>query len=204
MLSGMKDFRYPIGTFTAPDQITPDIRSSWIEEISALPGKMRAAGAKLTEDQLQTPYREGGWTLRQVIHHTADSHMNAYIRFKWTLTETNPVIKAYDEAKWAELSDTQDTPIETSLKLLGALHERWVYLMSGMSDKDFKLSFIHPEKLASAAAATGLSAEELVKNIASPDIADYVMSLEKVVGLYAWHGNHHLAHVTTTLELMGW
>jgi hypothetical protein len=140
-----------------------------IEEIAATPQLMRKAIEGLTERQLNTPYREGGWTVRQVVHHVADSHMNSYIRFKLALTEHEPTVKPYDEAKWAELIDAKDAPIELSLQLLEGLHRRWVILLQSLSDEDVKKQFTHPE--------LGL------------------VSIDKYIALYAWHGKHHVAHI---------
>ena len=141
--------------------------------------QMRSAVAGLNEGQLETPYRAGGWTVRQVVHHVADSHLNSYIRFRWTLTEDTPTIKAYDETRWAELPDAKTAPVEVSLKLLESLHVRWVYLLETLDDEAFKRSFVHPE--------TG---EEI--------------SLERNLALYAWHGRHHCAHITALRERNGW
>ena len=132
----------------------------------------------MNNEQLNTPYRDGGWTVRQVIHHASDSHLNAYIRFKLALTESEPTIKPYDEAAWAELSDTRDTPIEVSLSMLENLHERWVRLIGAMSAADFARQFRHPE--------LGL------------------VPLEKNLALYAWHGKHHAAHITSLRERNQW
>jgi hypothetical protein len=139
---------------------------------------LRAAIAGLNDEQLNTPYRDGGWTVRQVIHHVPESHMNAYIRFKLALTEHEPTIKPYDEAAWAETADVRDTPLEVSLVLLENLHKRWVLLLNSMSDADFLKQFHHPE--------IG------------------VVPLEKNLALYAWHGKHHTAHITTLRERMQW
>jgi len=139
---------------------------------------LRAAVAGLNEEQLNTPYRDGGWTVRQVIHHVPESHMNAYIRFKLALTENEPTIKPYDEAAWAETADVRDTPIEVSLTLLDNLHKRWVVLLKSMSDADFAKQFRHPEL--------------------------GVVPLEKNLALYAWHGNHHAAHITSLRERKQW
>src|ERR1700688_4681658 len=128
-----RDPRYPIGPFHAPESISPATRDGYMETIAAAPARLRDAVRGITAKQIDTPYREGGWTVRQVVHHIPDSHMNAYIRFKMALTETEPVIKPYDEAAWAQLRDTADTPIETSLALLAALHQRWTVLMRGLS-----------------------------------------------------------------------
>jgi hypothetical protein len=139
---------------------------------------LRAAAAELSEDQLNTPYRPGGWTVRQVIHHVPESHMNAYIRFKLALTENEPTVKPYDEAAWAELSDVRDTPIGVSLALLDNLHDRWVRVLRSMRDADFAKQFRHPELGA--------------------------VSLEKNLALYAWHGKHHVAHITSLRERNRW
>jgi hypothetical protein len=139
---------------------------------------LRAAVAGLNEEQLNTPYRDGGWTVRQVIHHVPESHMNAYIRFKLALTEDDPTIKPYNEAAWAETADVRDTPVEVSLALLDNLHNRWVVLLKSMSDADFSKQFRHPE----------LGVVPLVKNLA----------------LYAWHGKHHVAHITSLRERKQW
>jgi hypothetical protein len=140
-----------------------------IEDIAATPQRMRKAVEGMTEQQLNTPYREGGWTVRQVVHHVPDSHMNSYIRFKLALTEREPTIKPYDEAAWAELIDAKNAPIETSLQLLEGLHDRWVMLLRSLSDDDVKKQFTHPE--------LGL------------------VSIDKYIALYAWHGKHHVAHI---------
>lgn len=174
----MTDPRYPTGKFVPPDQPTKDSRNRAIDVIAETPDRLRAAVQGLNEDQLDTPYREGGWTLRQVVHHVPDSHMNAYIRVKLALTEPAPVIKPYDEAMWATLSDTTAVPIDVSLNLLEALHRRWVALLRSMTDDDFRREYVHPE--------TGRH------------------TLDYLVALYAWHGPHHVAHITTTRQRMGW
>jgi uncharacterized damage-inducible protein DinB len=161
-----------------PDKITPALRQSAIEKIAETPAKIRAAIKGLSESQLDTPYRDGGWTIRQVVHHVPDSHLNAYTRFKLALTEDVPTIKPYDEARWAELPDSRDTPIDTSLSLLGALHDRWVRLLRSMPDADFQRKLKHPEH--------------------GP------MSLDTVLAMYAWHGRHHVAHITSLRERQGW
>ena len=161
--------RYPIGTFEHTEPVGTDRLSAWIGEIEALPAQMREAVAGLTDRQLDTPYRPGGWTVRQVIHHVPDSHVNAYVRFKWALTEDEPAIKAYDEVAWAELGDVRSVPVSASLDLLSALHARWVGLMRTMTDEDWSRRLLHPENGA--------------------------MVLREMAGMYAWHGRHHLAHV---------
>ena len=149
-----------------------------IEEISVVPMRMREAISGLTPAQLDTPYREGGWTLRQVVHHVPDSHLNAYIRFKLGLTEDMPTIKPYDEARWAELADTHETPVKTSLAMLEALHDRWVRLLKSMKAADFQRRITHPE--------------------------NGVMTLDAMLGDYEWHGRHHVAHITSARERNGW
>ena len=149
-----------------------------IAEIAATPGALRSAVAGLSRDQLETPYRPGGWTVKQVVHHLPDSHLNAYARFKLALTEDEPTIKTYDEAKWAELSDSQRVPVEVSLDLLDALHMRWVTLLRGMDAADYRRGLNHPER--------GL------------------MTLSQLLGLYAWHGRHHVAHITALRSREGW
>ena len=174
----MSDPRYPVGTFQRRDVLTPEQRAQCIKEIAAVPRAMRDAVAGLTPEQLETPYREGGWTLREVVHHVPESHMNSYMRFKFALTEETPTVKPYDEALWAKTPEVRDTPIETSLMLLEALHDRWVRLLRSMSADDFQRTLNHPEN--------GL------------------MTLDAMLALYAWHGRHHVAHITTTRQRNGW
>ena len=170
--------KYPVGKFSFPSSTSPAQRDQWIEEIAATPSRLRAAVGGLTAEQIETPYRPGGWTVRQVIHHVPESHMNAYIRFKLALTENEPTIKPYDEAAWANLPDVAVTPIEPSLALLDALHDRWVRLLRQLSDADFARTFRHP--------ALG------------------VIRLDGNLALNAWHGKHHTAHITSLRERMGW
>jgi uncharacterized damage-inducible protein DinB len=174
----MTDPRYPTGRFVPPDTPTSESRTRAIDTIAETPAKLREAVGGLDEDQLDTPYRADGWTLRQVVHHVPDSHLNAYIRTKLALTEPGPVIKPYDEAAWATLADTTAVPIDVSLNLLEALHRRWVTLLRSMREDDFRREYVHPE--------TGRHA------------------LDHLVALYAWHGLHHVAHVTSTRERNGW
>ncbi|MFD2561657.1 YfiT family bacillithiol transferase [Aquimarina rubra] len=164
------NLQYPIGKFECPDTITRKHISEWIKDIEELPVKIAELVCDFNDDQLETPYRPGGWTARQVIHHIHDSHHNGYIRFKWALTEDTPVIKAYYEDRWAELFDTKSAPINLSLDLIKALHAKWVYFLKGLSDTDLEKIFIHPE-------------------------GDVEISLAEDIGIYAWHGNHHLAHL---------
>ncbi|HUJ39631.1 MAG TPA: putative metal-dependent hydrolase [Candidatus Acidoferrales bacterium] len=175
----MSDLSYPIGKFQWSGSATPEDRRRHIAAIAAAPAKFRAAVAGLTPSQLDTPYRPGGWTVRQVIHHLPDSHMNAFIRCKLALTESQPTIKPYDEKLWANLADAADTPVETSLALLDALHARWVVLLRAMEPEDFSRLMIHPEH-------------------AAP------LSLDWILALYAWHGAHHTAHITALRQRMGW
>ena len=204
----MTDDRYPIGKFAPPETITAETRKTWINEIAAAPENFRAALDGLNDDQLDTPYREGGWTLRQVAHHVPDSHMNAFIRFKWTLSEDLPTIKAYDEASWATLPDVGNTPIETSLHLLEALHQRWVVLLRNMTGEDYQRAFIHPEflpenfQMSEKASTDWLHLETASAGRGS--LPPYIFLLEKVLGLYAWHGKHHTAHITALRDRMGW
>ncbi|MBT2738462.1 YfiT family bacillithiol transferase [Bacillus sp. ISL-7] len=171
------DMKYPIGKFQFDGDITKGVTKDWINEIEELPSLLRDAVKYLDNEQLDTPYRSGGWTLRQVIHHLADSHMNAYVRFKLALTEEKPVIKPYDETKWAELSDYK-LPIDISLSLLEALHKRWTNLLRSLSPADMEKTFIHPD-----------SGE---------------VSVGKNIGIYAWHGRHHLAHITSLCSRKSW
>jgi uncharacterized damage-inducible protein DinB len=167
-----------VGRFRRPESLDEAERRRAIDAIASTPAKLRAAVAGLTDVQLETPYRPDGWTVRQVVHHVSDSHMNAYIRFKLALTEDEPTIKPYDEARWAELADTRDTPIDSSLALLDRLHDRWVRLLRSMSAEDFARRLKHPEM--------------------------GVQRLDQVLALYDWHGRHHVGHVTSLRERMGW
>jgi uncharacterized damage-inducible protein DinB len=159
-------------------EVTPAKRQQAIEEIAATPGKLREALLNLVDEQLDTPYREGGWTVRQLAHHVPDSHMNAYVRWKLALTETEPTIKPYEEKAWAELVDAK-MPVSVSLQLLRALHERWVELIRGMKEEDFARTFKHPEQPG-------------------------VQTVDWMLFLYAWHGRHHVAHITELRKQKGW
>nr|WP_308858303.1 bacillithiol transferase BstA [Paenibacillus sp. R14(2021)] len=175
----MERLRYPIGTFDHTGDISETQRKAWIEEVAALPAGLRGAVTGLSPEQLDTPYRDGGWTVRQVVHHVADSHMNSFVRFKLALTEEHPTIRPYYEERWAELPDSLDTPVELSLTLLDALHERWVKLLSRMSAAEYARGFRHPS-----------SGEDI--------------RLDYNLGSYAWHGKHHLAHITELAKRSGW
>lgn len=175
----MTDLRFPVGKFQMEDDnLTDEERRQLIEQIAETPDRLREAVGGLSDEQLDTPYRPEGWTVRQVIHHVPDSHLNSYIRLKLALTENEPTIRPYDEAQWARLPDSQETPVEVSLKLLDALHQRWVILLRALTPADFQRAFRHPE--------LGL------------------VSLNKYLALYAWHGRHHVAHITSLRERMRW
>src|SRR5208337_4366508 len=165
----MSDPRYPIGKFSYDGPPSEQQRKKLIDDIEQAPAALRAAVRGLSPQQIETPYRDGGWTVRQVAHHVPDSHMNAYIRFKLALTEDEPTIKPYMEDRWANLADSRSTPLEVSLALLDALHERWVRLLRSLQPADWKRAFRHPEL--------------------------GVMPLEKALAMYAWHGRHHVAHI---------
>jgi uncharacterized damage-inducible protein DinB len=174
----MSDLRYPIGKFSYEGPLGEDDRRKLLNDIQQAPAKLRTAVSGLSPEQLDTPYRPDGWTVRQVVHHVPDSHLNAYVRFKLALTEDEPTIKPYAEDRWAQLSDTKLTPIDVSLALLDNLHDRWVRLLRSLKPEDWKRTFRHPEL--------------------------GVVSLEKNLALYAWHGRHHVAHVTALREREGW
>jgi hypothetical protein len=174
----MSDLQYPIGKFHFAGPLTDDQRRSAVNDIATAPANLRLAVKDLSEPQLDTPYRPAGWTLRQVVHHVPDSHMNAYIRFKLALTEDEPTIKPYEQQLWADLPDTKSTPVEVSLTLLDSLHERWVQLLQSFTASDWKRTFRHPEL--------------------------GVVSLERNLALYAWHGRHHVAHVTELRKRNSW
>jgi len=174
----MSDLRYPIGKFTFQGPLTEDQRKEFIDDIQHTPPRLVAAVQGMSQEQLDTPYRPGGWTVRQVVHHLPDSHMNAYIRWKLALTEDEPTIKPYLEDRWAELEEARTAPIQLSLALLDALHRRWVLMLRAMKPQEWKRTFRHPE--------LGL------------------VSLEKNLALYSWHGRHHVAHITALCERMEW
>ena len=166
--------KYPIGKYQAPEEISEAQLNGWINDLDILPWKLRQVVEGLADEQLNTPYRPDGWTIRQVVHHIADSHMNAYIRFKLTLTENTPTIKPYDQDGWAQLPD-KAAPVEISLNLIESLHQKWVYLLRSLSDDDLSRSFLHPE-------------------------GNREIDLCWSLGLYAWHGKHHLAHIKNIVE----
>ncbi len=174
----MTDPRFPIGRFDRSAPITPEQIPALVEQVADVPARVRAAVEGLAHAQLDTPYREGGWTVRELVHHLPDSHMNAYVRFRLALTEEEPTIKPYDEAGWAELEDARTAPVEVSLALLDALHDRWTRLLRAMRPEDFQRTLRHPDH--------------------------GVMRLGSMLALYAWHGRHHTAHLTALRERMGW
>lgn len=171
------DLRYPIGRFERPSAATPDRRREWIDTIAAAPSRYRDAVRGLSDGQLDTPYRPEGWTVRQLIHHVADSHMNSFIRFRLALTEDEPTIKPYDETKWAVLKEAGE-PVEVSLALIDNLHHRWVVMLKSMEESEFARTLRHPES--------------------------GVMSLDTLLALYAWHSRHHEAHITGLRDRLGW
>ena len=172
------DLRYPVGKFHYEGEMTEETRRRAIADIAETPARLRAAVKGLTPPQLDTPYRPEGWTVRQVVHHLPDSHMNAYIRFKLALTEDEPTIKPYEQERWAKLEDTPKTPVEVSLALLDTLHERWVVLLRSLGPAEFARTFRHPEQ--------------------------GIFTLDKQLALYAWHGRHHVAHVAALRERISW
>ncbi len=173
----MSDPRFPIGKFSYSGPLNAAQKNEFLDDIEQTPAKLRAAVRGLSDAQLDTPYRDGGWTVRQVVHHVPDSHLNSYVRFKLALTEDDPTIKPYMEDRWAELPDSRQ-PIENSLVMLESLHRRWMIILRNLTDADWLRTFSHPEL--------------------GP------MTLEKNLALYSWHGKHHVAHITRLRERMGW
>lgn len=172
------DLRYPIGKFEPITKLTADQRRAGIDAIAEAPGRLSSAVTGLTPAQLDTPYRPGGWTVRQLVHHIPDSHLNSYVRFKLALTEDEPTVKSYDEARWAELADAKTTPIAPSLVLLDNLHTRWVLLLRSFTSAEWARTFRHPEW--------------------------GQVTLDFALAQYAWHGKHHVAHITALRERNGW
>jgi hypothetical protein len=177
-LGAMTDLSYPIGRFAFSGDSTAEQRSVFIDRIEATPARLREAVKGLTAEQLDTPYRPGGWTVRQVVHHVPDSHINSYCRFRLALTEDTPSVKGYDQELWAQLYDAREAPVEVSLALLAALHHRWVLMLRSLRPEDFARTFLHSEL--------------------GP------VTLDRNVALYAWHGDHHVAHITSLRARMGW
>jgi len=174
-----QELKYPIGKFTKPETISQETLTQWIADIASFPERLKKEVSHLADAQLDTPYRPEGWTIRQVVHHCADSHINSLIRFKWALTEEKPTIKPYFEDRWAELADSKTFPIQSSIQILEGVHARWVALLSGFDNNDLQRIYIHPEH-------------------------NKEFSLAEAIGLYAWHCNHHLAHITTLKKRKDW
>jgi len=172
------DLRYPIGEFKFEAPLSDEQRNRCLDIIEQTPQQMRAAVAGLNDEQLDTPYRPEGWTVRQVVHHVPESHLNSYVRFKLAVTENEPTIKPYFEDRWAELDDAKEAPIELSLDLLEALHRRWLWFLRSLKPEHYQRTFNHPEM--------------------------GTVSVDKNIALYAWHGQHHVAHITSLRERMGW
>ena len=177
-MTDLDDLRYPIGRFSTPASSLPGVRAAHIQTLRLLPARLRAAVSGLSDSQIDTPYREGGWTVRQVVHHVADSHANCYIRFKLALTEDWPTVKPYDEAAWANLADSRRLPLDVSLALIEGLHGRWVGLLESLSEEDFQKGYNHPEQGR--------------------------QNLARVLALYDWHSRHHTAHITSLRARQGW
>ncbi|QHZ48226.1 YfiT family bacillithiol transferase [Bacillus sp. NSP9.1] len=175
----MERRKYPIGTFTAPLQPNKSGRAEFINRLRQAPSLLKEAVAGLSETQLDTPYRDGGWTVRQVVHHIADSHLNGYLRYKLALTEKAPLIRTFDEQQWAELSDARTLHPNLSIALLDALHHRWAALFESMTDADFENAYLHPD-------------------------SNEKISLDHALALYVWHSKHHIAHITSLRDRMGW
>lgn len=175
----IEKLRYPIGKFIRPTDYNQTILNDWIESLESFPRKLNNTVAGLNDQQLDTPYRQDGWTVRQVIHHIADSHFNSYIRFKLSITEIDPTVKPYDENLWAATPDSKEMPIDASLKIIEGVHARWVYMLKAFSEDDFNKRFYHPE-------------------------SKQFFALKESIGIYAWHGNHHLAQIACLLARMGW
>jgi uncharacterized damage-inducible protein DinB len=174
----IEKLKYPIGRYQLEDIIDKDSINNWIKEIESLPEKLIAAVRGLNKEQLQTPYRPEGWTVQQVVHHIADSHMNVYIRFKLALTENKPIVKPYDQKLWAELADTKSVEVKVSLDLIKSLHKRWTTLLYQLTEEELEKEYLHPE--------SGMK------------------NLKETICNYAWHGNHHLAHITSLKQRMSW
>ncbi|MCK0160302.1 YfiT family bacillithiol transferase [Allomuricauda sp. F6463D] len=175
----LEQLRYPIGKFNTPKTISTEDINGWISVLEELPQSLTDLVSELSNEQLETPYRPDGWTVRQLVHHISDSHHNSYIRFKWALTESTPIIKPYNEKAWAELFDTRTAPIQMSLEHLKAVHVKLVYLLKGLSEKDLKRSLIHPD-------------------------GNQETTLEQNIGRYAWHGTHHYTHIKNLIKRKGW
>lgn len=178
-MEDLEKLRYPIGKFTVPETITEAHLSEWLGAMDSLPKRLEQLVTPFSEEQLDTPYRPGGWTVRQVVHHLADSHHHSYIRFKWGMTEVNPLIKPYDEKAWSELHDAKHGPIAPSILHLAAVHTKLVYFLRGLDAQQLNRTFTHPE-------------------------GNKITTLMENIGRYAWHGNHHLVHLEHLRLRQGW
>lgn len=178
-MENLEEFRYPIGHFNCPEKISASQITEWIVILETFPEHLETLVSTLSNDQLETPYRTGGWTVRQVIHHIADSHHHSYTRFKWALSEENPVIKAYEEKAWSSLLDARTAPITISLHYIKALHEKLVFCLKGLTEEQYALCYVHP-------------------------VDNKKVSVAENIGKYAWHGNHHLAHIQNLIQREGW
>ena len=179
MAQPVPDPRFPIGPFVMPNGPSDRERARFIDDLARTPQALREAVTGLDEHKLETPYRDAGWTVRQVVHHVADSHVNAYCRFKFTLTESNPTIKPYLEAAWAELPDSKTVPVEVSLQIVSAIHTRWLAILAAMIPSQWQRTYIHPER-------------------------GQTMTLDQALALYSWHSRHHVAHITTLRRQKSW
>ncbi len=175
----MEQLKFPIGKFEKPSVLTPELLAQYISDIEIFPSRIKKETEGLSDEQLDTVYRPDGWTIRQVVNHCADSHMNSLVRFKLALTEDKPIIKPYFEDRWAELTDSKNMPIEPALKMLEGIHQRWVVLLKSLTEEQLKRTFIHPEH-----------GKEI--------------SINENIGIYAWHCKHHLAHITTLKKQNNW
>lgn len=175
----MKELQYPIGKFIYPDKVTDEMVTEWIAAMESLPERLIALVKNLSEEQLETPYRPEGWTVRQVVHHIADSHHNSYTRFKWALTENAPLIKVYKEKEWSALVDARTAPIALSLPYITTLHAKLIYMIKRLSKEDMEKYYIHPE-------------------------GNVAVSIKENIAKYAWHGNHHYAHIAKLIQRKGW
>jgi len=178
-MKNIQELRYPIGDFSCPENISTQQIAKHILELEKLPGRLENLVSDFSKHQLETPYRPGGWTVRQVIHHIADSHHHSYTRFKWALTENQPLIKAYEEKDWSSLFDARSAPIALSLNYIKALHAKLVYLLRGLDEQSLQKNYLHPE-------------------------GNVKISVAENIAKYAWHGNHHLAHIKNLAEREGW
>ncbi len=179
MTQNLEDLKYPIGKFSAPKAITPEMRAEWLTTLETFPEKLQGITGDLDDTRLDTPYRPGGWTVRQLLMHIGDSHLNSYVRFKWALTEDRPVIKAYSQTGWADLPDSQEATGEEAVEFIAAVHKRWVRLLRGLDEAQWRRSFVHPE-----------TKKEI--------------SIGENLALYDWHSRHHYAHIKDLREREGW